>query len=278
MKKYIIQTFILIFGSLLFISCGNTELVFFDTPEGFIQFKSDRGSVAENNSDGIVNTVIFGHDSNDTDITVNYTVTSSDPSRYTVSPSSGTITIPAGQFTADIILQPVDNFDEDGNVSVTIELTSNSSKPIGIGGEGLHSISRTVTIVDNDCPIAIDDWVGTYTVQEVFSEGGVNAGLTLAAAFGESYQIEFALAPGDLSGTKVVITNSAGFDTFINDGTIMSFITCDKEISFDAGNPALANFAVIDIANSSYNESTFKINVDGPLGAFGPFEFSLTKQ
>jgi hypothetical protein len=277
MKKYIIQTFILIFGSLLFIGCGNTELVFFDTPDGFIQFKSDRGSVTENSSDPLVTTVIFGHDSNDTDITVNYTVTSSDPSRYTVSPSSGTITIPAGQFTADIMLQPVDNFDVDGDVDVIIELSSNSSKPIGIGGEGLHSASKTITIVDNDCPITIDDWVGTYTVAEVFT-GPPNAPLGLADFFGGSYQLEFALAPNDPSGTKVVITNSPGFDVYIIDGTIMTFDTCNKRISFDAGFPTVALFRTFEYTSSSYNENTFKIVADGPLATFGDYQFAFTKQ
>ncbi len=278
MKNYIKRLFIVACGSILLTGCGDAEEVIFETPEGFLQMVSSSGSVQENSTSEIISTVVFGGPTTTSDITVNYTVTSSDPSRYTVSPASGTLTIPAGEFTADIAIQPIDNFDEDGNAPVTITLLPSSSRPVGVGGEGNVSVSKVVTIIDNDCPIDIDSFVGTYTVAEVFSDGGVNAGLSLAGAFGRSFQMEIGLAPGDLSGTKVVLTNSAGFDTFINDGTVVSFITCEGTIEFDAGDPALANFAVIDVTSTSYNESSNVIAVNGPLGNFGPFEFTLTKQ
>ncbi len=277
MKKYI-KLITLILTISLFTACDKKdELIIFNTPEGFIQLASVEASILENSTDELVTTVLFGGESNATGITVNYTVTSSDPSRYTVTPSSGTIDIPAGEYKVDIILQTVDNFDVDGNVDVTIELTSNSSKPIGLGGEGLRSVSKTITIVDNDCPIDINAWVGTYTVEEKFTGGG-NAPFGLSDFFAQNYQVELSLAPGDITGTKVVITNSAGFNTYFDDGIVMSFDTCNKKVSFDAGFPRVALFRTFEFTDSAYNEDAFRIVCSGPLDTFGPYEFVLTKQ
>ena len=87
MKNYIKRLLIVVCGSMLLASCGDTELVIFETPEGFIQMVSPTGSVNENSDTEIVSTVVFGGPTTTSDITVNYTVTSSDPSRYTVSPA-----------------------------------------------------------------------------------------------------------------------------------------------------------------------------------------------
>ncbi len=277
MKNYIKRLLIVAFGSILFVGCEDAPLQIFETPEGFIQMVSSTGSVNENSATEFVSTVVFGGPTTTSDITVNYTVTSSDPSRYTVNPSSGSVTIPAGEFTADIAIQPIDNFDVDGDVQVTIALSADSSKPIGIGGEGLVSASKVVTIIDNDCPIDIASFVGTYSVFENFT-AGVNSPSGLNNFFNESYQMEMALDPADISGTKVVLTNSAGFDTYINDGTIMSFDTCNGRVSFDAGFPTVALFRTFEYTASSYNENTFVIQCTGPLSTFGEYQFTLTKQ
>ena len=275
MKK--IFKFSLLLLSLVFFGSCEEDLVIFETPDGFIQLAATSGSIEENNTGDLITTVLFGGRSNDSGITANFTVTSSDPSRFTVSPASGTLEIPAGQMSADIVLTPVDNFDVDGNASVTITLTDASSKPIGIGGEGLRNVSTSLTIIDNDCPITIDDWVGTYTVFENFTDG-VNAPSGLSDFFTEAYQIELALAPGDITGTKVVITNTPGFNEYIADGTVMSFDTCNAKVSFDAGFPTVALFRTFEFTDSSYDESNFVIQCTGPLATFGPYQFTFTKQ
>lgn len=261
----------------LFAACSKNVQPIFDTPNGFIQFASSTASITENSSDLMVTTVLFGGESNETGITVKYTVTSSDPSRYTLTPSSGTIDIPAGEFSTDIVLKPIDNFDVDGNVDVLIELTTASSKPIGVAGENIEFAKKAITIIDNDCPIDINSWVGTYTVFENFTSGG-NAPSGLNNFFGESYQVELSLLPGDITGTKVVINNSVGFNTYFIDGSVMSFDTCNKKISFDAGFPVVGLFRTFEFTDSSYNESKFEIVATGPLANFGPYQFTLTKQ
>jgi hypothetical protein len=257
-----------------FTSCEE-DLIIFDAKDGFAQVSTAEGSVTEN-AEGIVTTILLGRN-NTEGVEITFSVTSSDDSRYTVSPASGTLSIPAGENTAEIMLIPVDNFDVDGDVDVVIELTSGSSVPVGIGGEGQQLVSRTITVIDNDCPIDIESFVGVYTVFENFT-GGNNAPSGLNNFFGESYQMEIDLLAGDVTGTKVVLSNSAGFNTYIVDGTVMSFDTCNAKVSFDAGPPQVALFETFVFDASIYDEVENVIQVTGPLGGFGPYQFTFTKQ
>lgn len=142
-------------------SCSNEDLKLIES-NNFIQVTSERGSLTEDVSE-IKTTVAFAGESNPNGITVNFSVTSSDPSRYTVEPSTGIVEIPAGDLTADIIIKPVDNILVDGDIDVKIELLDTNSVPVGLAGEGVNFTSRTITIIDNDCPIVFEEMVGTYT-------------------------------------------------------------------------------------------------------------------
>lgn len=273
MKKYIS---LIILALVAFTSCEE-ELLVFDTPEGFIQLSAETGTITEDNPGSIVTQVLLGTGSNESGVTVNFTVTSSDPSRFTVEPATGTVTIPAGEFSADISVSPVDNVAADGDLEVVIALATGNPLPIGIGGEGTFNTARSITIVDNDCPVDINAFVGTFTVFENFT-GGPNAPFGLNDFFGESYQVEIALQPGDASGTKVVVTNTPGFNTYLTDGTVIQFLACSGELLFEAGNPVCAEFAVLTIEGTSYDESIGELQATGPLGGFGPYQFTFTRQ
>lgn len=260
----------------VFTGCEKEGLIVFDTPDGFVQLGgSSATSIGENEATPVVTRVELGKE-NLNSTSVVFTVQSADDSRYEVLTSSP-IAIPVGQTFAEIMIQPIDNFDVDGNLDVTIALTGASDLPIGIGGDGLERVTRTVTIIDNDCPITIDDWVGTYDVSENFTDGA-NSPLGLSDFFGEAYQVELALDPNDISGTKVVITNSAGFNVYINDGTVMSFDTCNGAIGFDAGFPLIALWNVYEYSASTYDEDTLSLQCSGPFLGFGPYQFTFTKQ
>jgi hypothetical protein len=167
MKK-INNKFLLLFSliiALVFTSCEKQENVMFLSTDGFIQLKSKSSiNTGENNTDPIVLDVLFGGNAsqNTAGITVDFTVTTDDVSRYTVIPAGGTLEIPAGAVSGQIILTPVDNILADGNAVIKIELSQSSSKAIGLGGEGLSFISQTITIIDDDCAIVLADMVGTY--------------------------------------------------------------------------------------------------------------------
>lgn len=261
---------------LTIVSCGDFEPVILDAPEGgFLQVESELGSFSESDTQTSIK-VLYGGQSNDNGITVKYTLESDDPSRY-VDVTGGTLEIPAGQFSGEIILQPVDNFATDGNLNIVLTLSSESSVAVGLAG-GANNVSQTLTLIDDDCPISINDWVGTYTVQEVFSEGGVNAGLSLANAFGEAYQIELSLDPTDANGIRLIAKNSAGYNTYLDDNVVITFDTCSGTISFSQDPLNIALFAGLSISETSYTEGNFSMAVNGSLGNFGAYEFTLTKQ
>lgn len=252
------------------------------TPEGgFVQLATDGVGVTANTtllenapSPSITTIILDSPKSNDVVIELN--VTSSDNSRFDI--VSGTsLTIPAGEVSANLVIQPIDNFLTDGDVEILVELSQNNSLDLGVAGDGNFSVSRTISLLDDDCPISINDWVGTYTVFENFT-GGVNAPSGLNNFFSEIYQIELSLDPTDVTGTKVIINNSPGFNEYIADGTVMSFLTCSSEVAFDAGFPTVALFRVFEFEATSYNESDFVIQATGPLSTFGPYQFTFTKQ
>lgn len=257
--------------------CDEYENLSYDASNVFIQVDSPSASKAENDPDPVITTVLLGSGSNDSDLTVNFQVNSSDPSRYTFSPSSGQVVIPAGEFSAEITLTAVNNFETDGDVEVEILLLESEGIPVGLGGEGVNFHKKVVTITDDDCPLEINDWVGTYTVFENFTGGG-NAPLGLNNFFGESYQMEAALVPDDVTNSKLIWNNSSGFDVYFDPNTVMSFISCAGTVSFDAGFPRVALFRVYEYTGSTYNEDDLVIQCTGPLATFGPYQFTLTKQ
>lgn len=260
----------------MFSSCEE-DLIVYDTPNGYVQVNAETGSIGEGSADAFVTSVLLGAASNPNGVTVNFTVASTDPSRYIVSPSSGTIEIPAGEFSADITIQPVDNLLVDGDLDIVLTLTTDNVLPIGIGGEGINAAAQTITLVDDDCPVDINAFVGTFSVAEKFT-GGANAPSGLKDFFEEAYQLEISLAPNDPTGTKIVINNSPGFDVYIPNGTVMTFQACPGTVVFDAGFPTVALFRQFVYTASEYSDgATPTIKCSGPLATFGPYEFILTK-
>lgn len=147
--KNIKTLFILLMGLLIFTSCENdTEI---DTPlyEGqeWIQFGNETLSVIESNTLSIP--VLYAASSNESGITVNFTVTSEAPDRFTIT-QNGSIQIPANEFEGTIDLVAVDDNLVNGDILVTLSL-SNTDVGIGLGGQAVRYNAVEITVVDNDC-------------------------------------------------------------------------------------------------------------------------------
>lgn len=125
------------------------------------------------------------------------------------------------------------------------------------------------------CPYDASPWIGTYDVSEVFT-GGDNAGLSLAAAFGEAYQVELNANPEDNTGGSLILNNSEGFNMYYADGTVLTFAACDGSVILSSAN--IADFADLTVTSSSYDEATGTITVEGELGVYGPYQFIFTKR
>lgn len=231
------------------------------------------------------------------DLTINYalqSVSGADPNN--VFSNTGAIVAPAGKtsyagpdndtgfeytYLAMISLNLTDldgtTLTEPMVFDVVLTGTSSSSITAGLEGE-TKPVSQRVVINPS-----ISAFEGAYTVSEVFTSG-TNAGLQLAAAFGESYQVELAMVEGDSTASTMLVTNSDGFDTYYPAGTIMTFKlngTLDVDDGVNFGIPYLAGFNYHFIDSSSYDYGSAVIVCSGDFGFpnnFGPYETTLTKQ
>ncbi|WP_436517509.1 hypothetical protein [Ekhidna sp. To15] len=199
-------------------------------------------------------------------------------SEFSVSKDLGSLVIPAGEASARFSVITVDDVFPKGNKSLTLTITDVSDNSYNIGNANLaKSAVASVTLVDDDCPITIADWYGTYKVEEAFTT--VNDPNGLGFFFAESYQLTFSENPSDVTLTSVIVTNSPGFDEYFPDGTILKFETCPGSVTFNGGTTILtALWNVIDFSETnSYDENSFKITASATSFGFGDYGFTLTK-
>lgn len=210
------------------------------------------------------------------DVVVNYTITDNNTVNGVDYILDGTsVTIPAGQYSAEIPFEIVGNATFEGvprSFVINIESVTGGS---GIRVDGISEI--TVTLVDDDCEFIIPDWVGIYTVEEAFTSG-VNSPNGFVDFFGETYELEFTADDTDPLGLTAIWTNTAGSNEYFPDGTVMKFEVCDQQISFPGGNPRVADFTTFNVTSSSFNVDSKSIRIDGTAGNFGPYGVTLTKQ
>ncbi len=95
------------------------------------------------------------------DLTVTFQVTLDGPGDDVTLPGA-TVVIKAGEFTANSVVTFENNFFNDGNKVVTLKLASTSSPDVVLATEGTKKDLGVVTIVDDDCPFDVSEWVGAY--------------------------------------------------------------------------------------------------------------------
>ena len=137
--------------------CDPESVVFNNTD--FIQLSDDSAtSVTENSGETVTVTALLAGPKSES-VTVNFDVTG-DASRFTLSPGTS-VTIPAGETSGSISFTPVDDDEINGDVDIVIALSASNSLGIGLGGEGLSAVSKTITIVDDNVPC--NDYVLTIS-------------------------------------------------------------------------------------------------------------------
>ena len=154
---------------------------------------------------------------------------------------------------------------------VVLTGTDASGVQVGLGDNSITSYR-----ISTPCPLDVDAIAGNYDVDEVFTDG-VNAGLSLAAAFGESYQVNLSLDPNDLTQTRFILSNSPGYDQYFVNGATASLDTCNGTVTYST--PLnLGLFANMTVISTSYTETPAVFVANGTLGNYGPYQFVLTKQ
>lgn len=266
--------FIVLMSAALF-SCEDIETPDLGSDSAWLQFESSSDNMSEASPSKQI-PILYASNENAAGVDVSFTYTSSVPSGFTVEPANGVVTIPAGEFVGYITVVPENDVIANEDILLTFSIEGNTDVAIGIAGEGVNNVTSSFTIIEDDCPIAINDFVGTYSVSEVFTSG-LNEGVSLAGAFGEVYQMEATLDPDDVTGTRIIFSNSAGFNTYFPEGTVVTFITCTKEVQIGDGEPVLAEWNPFAYQSTIYSDENLSITVSGEYLNFGPYEFVLTK-
>ena len=120
---------------------------------------SDDGAVTilENSSDAVEIVVILGGPQcTDTQIELDVT---GDAGRYALSATS--FSIPAGETSGSVSFTAIDDDEINGDVDIVVALSTSSSVPVGLIGQGVGAISKTITIADDNVPC--NDYVVSIT-------------------------------------------------------------------------------------------------------------------
>lgn len=151
--------------SVLIFSCESIETTNLGTDTKWIQFDKAAMSITESNPMPLMVPVLFASDSNENGIDINFSYTSSVPTGFTVSPASGVLNIPAGEFVGYIEVTPMDDSVAGGDIVLDFTL-ENNTLPTGIAGENIYNHITKVTINDDDCPLDMMSFAGTYSALE----------------------------------------------------------------------------------------------------------------
>ncbi|PKQ70610.1 hypothetical protein [Raineya orbicola] len=190
--KYMSLAFV---GGIIFASCEKSRPVVY-TGENFVAFEDTLLSIPESSAKEDANgetqaipsiaTIRINRGSGDIskDLVVSYSVKAKYVTTDTLGnevilgdvpegnfylSSPGAVTIKAGEGFAFITVTVVDNDQTDGNkkLTFTIESTSDASFTIGYPGPDKKAKSMVLYIEDDDCPLDINDFVGTLKVEDV---------------------------------------------------------------------------------------------------------------
>jgi len=193
-----------------------------------------------------------------TDLVVNYTLTSevAQTGVHYNDLTGGSVTIPAGETSANIRIQVIDNEDIDASKPLFLTLTDVSDSDVSLGLTDRGSIYKRFLIVNNDCTTNFDIWVGALKIT-------MDAAVTDATGdFNEDGECNILLVDGvlhpngapDAPITFTFTPSSPNSPT----GTIVAL-----EQIYQAGGYTQAGVAY-DIkysATGTYNETTKTINI-----------------
>ncbi|SNT15205.1 hypothetical protein SAMN05421640_2535 [Ekhidna lutea] len=276
------KLYTLLFAAILMVgvSCSETETQAIIT-EQFIAFDTESAVILENSPDSAVIQVLMAAALQSSDITVDYNleITAGDADDFTLSNTSGSLTIPAGQASASLEIHPIDNVFSDGDKVLVFTITnvSGGDFTIGLPGPDGNNASVTVTIGDDDCPIDLDAYVGEWVYIDAIGKPGSCCEGSSLNGFGftnSGGNATLTADPSDPSGTTAIFSGGP----FGSDYTI-KFLTCPQEVIALGTTDSFVGVGSWNMpqgqTNGVYTETT--ISVVGGLGGNGDFEMMFEK-
>lgn len=261
------------------VSCSETETQAI-LEDQFIAFSSSSATILENSAGNVEVQILMAAPLQGSDVTVDYTleIASGSASDFTSSENSGSITIPAGEAVATIVITPIDNVFADGDKVLNFTITGTSgSFTIGQPGPDALNASTTVVITDDDCPIDLSAYEGEWVYVDAIGtdnsccSGGSLNGFGFPNSGGNA---TLTADPSDPSGTTAILSGGP----FGSDYTI-KFLTCPGEVIALGSTSSFVGVGAWGMeqgqTNGVYTETT--ISVVGALGGNGDFEMMFEK-
>lgn len=157
--------------ALFLTSCSEVEEPNLGLNNSWLQYDKAAYVTSEASAETIKIPVLLAGKSNANGVDVKFTVTTTaSASAYTISPANGVLNIPAGKFVGYIEVTPVNNTAIADDVVLNFSFAENTV-PVGLAGQGRENMTTKLTIVEDDCPYDINEFVGTYRALE---EGNVD--------------------------------------------------------------------------------------------------------
>jgi len=153
MKK-ITKILTLLFIVLIF-SCEDVTTSDLGENSQWVQFESEAYSISEASPESLMVPVLYASSSNADGIDINFSYTASSTDGFTISPSSGILNFPAGEFVAYIEITPINDTDENSNILLDFSFDNNSVSS-GVAGEGVYNHMAQVTIIEDDCSFTLE--------------------------------------------------------------------------------------------------------------------------
>lgn len=168
MKKAFFRIFSLIFlTSIIFTSCEDVEPEIY-TGDNFVFFTQNlqNVSISENVGEGSIEFSLSSRLQND--VTVNFQVIDSTAVQgVDFELVSNSVTIPAGEFSANLIILPVDNDIFNASKAFQLSIQGVSIDGVNIGNANVNTFQKNVIIVNDDCPSQSNLWWGNITFDDV---------------------------------------------------------------------------------------------------------------
>ena len=198
MKKNIIKALFLSAFITAFVSCNendNEENIY--TGDNFISFGTETSASALESSSNAITITAYASVANiQSDIAVDFSVVTEQgtDADYTIVDGKSQFNFGEGKYEDTIEILSVDNFDEDGNKIITINLTSASDgSSLGLPGVDANGKSFTVTLEDDDCAFTVEElgtssWSGLDSAPS--SQAGPNESQVITSFDGTNLLIE----------------------------------------------------------------------------------------
>ena len=143
--------------------------------------------------------------------------------------SEGSIVIPAGETAGSLTAAITDDVFATGDRNINIALTSTDVGELGLSTTSPNT-SIDITIQDDDCPIDIATFEGTYTMAAVGSTGAFNDGFDLCASASRdcSGNVTLTAIASDPTGTTATIDHPS-----FGNPLEIKFVTCSSEVTVE---------------------------------------------